>query len=339
MLNLARTVRLRQIQWIIWILVFLIHVLSIMAFDPFFQALVYGVLNVSTYVLIIYGNALLLLPLFYEKKQLVLYVFLALLLISLVAFFRYYSSFYVYNHFFAEKPTPFRWSGIGSSLITCFLVYLTSILFYITLRFFQLKRKQEQLEKQHAEAELNLLKSQVQPHFLFNTLNNIYFVAQRESPATAALLEKLSLILRYFVEEAPKEKIALSAEMNFIKSYIELEKMRMRYPLTVNIQEETDREQVTVPPMLLIPLVENVFKHGIDKRRNDNFINLSVLVRKNQLELRVENLLLPEPGKSDTTATGLRNLRSRLALLYGTLYTLEAGASGNQFVAQLSIPL
>jgi sensor histidine kinase YesM len=339
MLNMAQPVTLRKIQWIIWILVLLIHVLSIMAFDPFYQALVYGVLNVSTYVLIIYGNALLLLPRFYEKGQLVRYVLLALILIGLVAFFRYYSSFFVYNHFFAEKPTPFRWSGIGSSLITCFLVYLTSILFYITLRFFQLKRRQEQLERQQAEAELNLLKSQVQPHFLFNTLNNIYFVAQRESPATAALLEKLSLILRYFVDEAPKEKIALSAELDFINSYIDLEKMRMRYPLVVNIHQKTDRESVAVPPMLLIPLVENVFKHGIDKRRNDNFINLSLLVHEERLEVRVENLLLPELGRSDTSGTGLRNLRSRLTLLYGTSYTLQAGAAGNQFVAQLSIPL
>lgn len=339
MLNIPRTVSIRQIQWIIWILVFLIHVLSIMAFDPLSQALVYGAVNVSTYVMIIYGNALLLLPRFYEKKQMVLYVLLALLLICLVAFSRYYGSFYVYNHFFAEKPTPFRWSGIGSSLITCFLIYLTSILFYITLRFFQLKRKQEQLEKQHAEAELNLLKSQVQPHFLFNTLNNIYFVAQRESPATAVLLEKLSLILRYFVDEAPKEKISLSAELNFISSYIELEKMRMRYPLAVNIREETDRERVAVPPMLLIPLVENVFKHGIDKLRKDNFINLSVLVHQHQLEVRVENLLLPVSGKPDTTGTGLRNLRSRLTLLYGKDYTLQAGEVGNLFVAQLSIPL
>lgn len=339
MLNMARTVSLRQIQWIIWILVFLIHVLSIMAFDPLNQALVYGSLNVSTYIMIIYGNALLLLPRFYEKKQMVLYVLLALLLICLVAFFRYYSSFYVYNQFFAEKPTPFRWSGIGSSLITCFLVYLTSILFYITLHFFQLKRKQEQLQKKQAETELNLLKSQVQPHFLFNTLNNIYFVAQRESPATAALLEKLSWILRYFVDEAPKEKISLSAELNFISSYIELEKMRMRYPLAVNILEETDREAISVPPMLLIPLVENVFKHGIDKLRKDNFINLSVRVYHQQLEISVENLLLPEGGKSDTTGTGLRNLRSRLSLLYGTGYTFQAGESGNRFVAQLRIPI
>lgn len=339
MKNPARPVPLRQIQWIIWILVFLIHVLSIMAFDPFSQALVYGFLNVSTYVIIIYGNALWLLPCFYEKKQVVLYVFLALVMICLVAFFRYYGSFYVYNRFFADKPSPFRWSGIGSSLITCFLVYLTSILFYITLHFFQLKRKQERLQQQHAESELNLLKSQVQPHFLFNTLNNIYFVAQRESPGTAALLEKLSLILRYFVDEAPKEKILLSAELNFIRSYIELEKMRMRYPLDVSIQEQVGRDMVSVPPMLLIPLVENVFKHGVDKLRKDNFIRLSVLVHQNQLEVRVENLLLPASGKPASSGTGLQNLRSRLHLLYGAGYTLQTEETVNLYVVQLSIPL
>ena len=339
MVVMKRKISLKLIQWIIWIILFKIHVLALLPYDPLGQAMLYSSFNIAAYLVIIYGNAFFLLPRIYEKGHRVLYVVLVLVLIPVVAFSRFYSTFYIYNHFFAEKPMPFRWSSSTSSLITCILVYITSILFYIALNFFKLKQKQEQLEKRHTEAELNLLKAQVQPHFLFNTLNNIYFVAQRESPATAVLLEQLSHIMRYFVDEAPKDKISLHAELNFIKSYIELEKMRMRYPLTVTIKEEGITEGVTVPPMLLIPLVENVFKHGIDKLRDDNFIYLSLATANDRLLITVENRLIQPSGAGNKSETGLRNLKNRLALLFGDNCSLQAGDAGTIFQAQLNIPL
>jgi LytS/YehU family sensor histidine kinase len=103
--------------------------------------------------------------------------------------------------------------------------------------------------------------------------------------------------MRYFVDEAPKDRISLLAELNFIKSYIELEKMRMRYPLAVTIEKEGVDENVMVPPMLLIPLVENVFKHGIDKLRDDNFIYLSLSIQNNRLFVTVENRLIQPSGR------------------------------------------
>ncbi|MDB5209859.1 MAG: Histidine kinase [Sediminibacterium sp.] len=336
---MEKQLSLKHIQWIIWIVLFTIHTVALLPYDPFAQSMLYSLLYISAYMIIIYGNAFFLLPALYEKGHKTLYVILVIVLLPVIAFYRFYSAFYIYNQYYAEKPTPFRWSLTTSSLITCILVYITSVLFYIALDFFKLKQKQEQLQKRHTEVELNLLKAQVQPHFLFNTLNNIYFVAQRESPATAELLEQLSHIMRYFVDEAPKDRISLQSELNFIKSYIELEKMRMRYPLTVTIEEEGVGESVMVPPMLLIPLVENVFKHGIDKLRNDNFIYLSLSTQNNRLFVTVENRLIQPSGAADKSETGLRNLKSRLVLLFGEDCTLYAGDAGTIFQAQINIPL
>ncbi|MES2372593.1 MAG: histidine kinase [Bacteroidota bacterium] len=336
---MKRQLSVKTIQWFIWILLFTIHTLALLPYDPVGQALLYSALYTSAYMIIIYGNAFFLLPALYEKGHKALYVALVVVLIPVIAFWRFYSAFYIYNRFYAEKPVPFRWSSTTSSLITCILVFIISVLFYIALDFFKLKQKQEQLQKKHTEAELNLLKAQVQPHFLFNTLNNIYFVAQRESPATAELIEQLSHIMRYFVDEAPKDRISLQSELNFIKSYVELEKMRMRYPLTVTIEGEDMDEGVMVPPMLLIPLVENVFKHGIDKLRNDNFIYLSLSRQNNRLFVTVENRLIQPSGAGNKSETGLRNLKSRLALLFGDDCTLHAGDAGTIFQAQINIPL
>jgi sensor histidine kinase YesM len=329
---------LQIIQWIIWSILFAIHVLSLLPYDPLWQAMMYSAINIGIYMLIIYGNGSFLLPALYEKGYTATYIILVIILIPAIGFIRFFSNFYIYNHFFAEKPTPFRWAPVASSFITVVLVFISSILFNIALNFFKLKQKQEQLQKRHTETELNLLKAQVQPHFLFNTLNNIYFVAQRESPATAVLLEQLSQIMRYFVDEAPKDRISLSAELNFIKSYIELEKMRMRYPLQVSIEEKNNAEGIMVPPMLLIPLVENVFKHGIDKLREDNFITMILFIQGNRLTVVVENRIVQSvPGNEN--GTGLRNVNSRLGLLYDGDFTLETNAKGNVFQAQLNIPL
>lgn len=328
---------LKFIQWVTWIILLAIHFLSLLPYDPVGQSLLYSSINIGTYLLIIYGNASFLLPKLYSKGRRVAYVVAVMVLIPVVAFLRFCVSIVVYNSFFAEKPTPFRWSGVVSSGITVTLVFISSILFYIALDFFRLKRKQEQLQKRHAEAELNLLKAQVQPHFLFNTLNNIYFVAQRESPRTAMLLEQLSQIMRYFVDEAPKDRISLSTELAFIHSYIELEKMRMRYPLQVSIDNSLLSEHIQVPPMLLIPLVENVFKHGIDKLRDDNFIRMKLTSNGDRLNISVENRVASHLEKQQ--GTGLRNLTSRLYLLFEKDYHLQTSILDGIFHAQLNIPL
>jgi len=169
-------------------------------------------------------------------------------------------------------------------------------------------------------------------------LNNIYFYAQRESPQTAVLLEKLSSIIRYFVDEAPKDKIALSTEMQFIQNYIDLEKARMRYPLQVTIEVPQHIETVQLSPMLIIPLVENVFKHGIDKRREDNFIFIQISITNQQLQVTVRNRLVQAEGEKKK-GTGLANLRNRLQLLYGEKYSLAITTTTEFYTSVLSLPL
>lgn len=339
MQNRFTSLNLKQIQWVCWIILFVIHVLSILPYDPIGQAILYSLINICSYLVIIYGNASFLMPKLYEKKRLLWYVLPALLFVILVAVLRFLISFWIYNHWYAPQPAAFNWSGISSTLISCLLIYLTSILFYLSLKFFKLQQKQETLLKKNAEAELNLLKSQVQPHFLFNTLNNIYYVAQRESPATASLIEHLSLIMRYFVDEAPRSRISLETEMNFIKNYISLETLRMRFPMQVNIQDTGLPDSLMVPAMLLIPLVENVFKHGIDKGRNDNFILIRLAEKNNRLEVRVTNRLPDDIFAKNAGGTGLANLFARLELIYGTDFVLETKKQDSQYMASLNIPL
>lgn len=330
---------IKRLQWVIWGLLFGINVLTLLHFDTLFQSAGYSVIMISSYMAIVYGNAAWLIPRFYMRRQKLMYVLLVLLLLITVAFYRAGVSWWFYNTWFAPKAQAFPWASIFSTMVSGVLIYFTSVLFYIAVRYFQLQEQQQILEKKQAESELNLLKAQVQPHFLFNSLNNIYFYAQRESPATAAMLEKLSQIMRYFVDEAPKDLIPLQTELSFIYNYIDLEKTRMRYPLSVTVNETGELAFIQLPPMLIIPLVENVFKHGIDKRKENNFIYIDIAHKEHQLIVTVKNRIAAMVTKEES-GKGLINLRSRMNLLYGNKSTLKAAPDDTfTFTAVLTIPL
>ncbi len=334
---------LKQVQWIAWILLYCVNVMIQSSYTTLLNSFVYPVVLVLTYAAIIYGNAGLLIPKFYVKRKYIHYVLSTLLLLTLVGAFRYVFNVTVYKYLaqvqgMPMRNEPFQLKDLVGMIGGSFFIYIASILFYVTLNYFKLREKQEAIQKRQIEVELNLLKAQVQPHFLFNTLNNIYSVAQRESPTTAEMLEKLSGIMRYFIDEATKDRIQLADEMKFIRSYIDLEKMRMRFPLKVDILSAGMPESLIVPPMLLIPLVENVFKHGIDKRREDNFIFLQIIVIEQQLQVTVQNRLVKSEDEKKN-GTGLTNLRNRLQLLYGENYSLVTTTTTEFYTTVLSLPL
>jgi len=328
-----------RIQWIVWVFVFLLLFLVFMQQDAVPQSAVYAGITTLFYILIIYGNAGWLIPKFYERGQKSMYMVLAVFSLVFITYLRVELQTIIYDRFFAEPSMSAKPPGIKVYLpygFSSILIFIFSIAYYLSLGYFKVREQQQQLQKRNAEAELKLLKSQVQPHFLFNTLNNIYFVAQRESPGTAALLERLSNIMRYFVDEGVKDQILLTTELNFINDYIHLEKMRMRHPLKVEFTKNNVPGTLSIPPMLLIPLVENVFKHGIDKRYEDNFLSAILSVNDHSLELMISNRIY---RLSSSAGSGIANLRARLELLYGDRFTLNTTEKDGLFYAHLNIPL
>lgn len=331
---------LTRLQWIIWTVLtcmFFIYALEIYGLGDAFN---YAFHSSLTYAFIIYGNALYLMPRLYRKKRYVPYFLIVIPLLFLITYFRVQTQSYVWYVWIQKEPYHLKFKDYIYTFITNCLFYVFSIAFRFTLDYFKIQRQQEALLKQHAEAQLNLLKAQVQPHFLFNTLNNIYFVAQRESPLTADLIEKLSSIIRYFLEQGPHQEIPLTTEMDFIRNYIDLEKMRIRHPVKTTIEVEEDISHIRIPPMLLIPLVENVFKHGIDKRGKNNYITIRLHI-SDQLHFKVCNRIRPDRGSQydNGQGTGLSNLSKRLQILYGDNYQLVSQRVEETYFSNLTIPL
>ena len=329
----------RQLHWIVWMGIAILTFGSSLQAADFLWSAIFTVINVSCNAIIIYSNAYWLIPRLYRAGKKINYLFAVLLLLSSICAARVEFRLYAYTLFFPKEPDDSsRFQLYAAIIISCIITYFFSIIFRFALDYFKVRQEQELLKQYTAKVELDLLKAQVQPHFLFNTLNIIYYVAQRESPGTAALLAKLSNIMRYFVNDGPNKEIFLVTEINFIRDYIDPEKMRMRYPLQQKIEIDGDISRIKVSPMLIIPLIENVFKHGIDKRSKENLLALHIEQIPGSLLVKVQNRLL-EPDAVQEAGSGLTNLRSRLKLLYGNRFQLTTGREENYFIAHLNIPV
>ena len=330
---------LKKFQWLSWLVLFcLLIYFGLEQNESLLESLNYAVHCVTAYAIILYGNALWLYPRYYQKKKYLLYGIIVTILLVAISYLRT-ASWYAISSSVRMHPYPITFGTYIYTFIIHCLIFLFSIAFRYTIDFFRIKQQQEILLKQHAQAQLDLLKAQVQPHFLFNTLNNIYFIAQRESPQTAILLEKLSAIMRYFIDQGSKDRIAFTSELNFIRNYIELEKMRIRYPVKIDIQVNGEEDQVKIPPMLLIPMVENVFKHGIDKSKQHNFIEIRANIT-DYLFFEVSNSSWKNVEEEKSACgTGLKNLRERLEILYQDRFSFIAKREGERFTSTLIIPL
>lgn len=203
----------------------------------------------------------------------------------------------------------------------------------------KLKRAAQQLRIEKQQAELNYLRSQTNPHFLFNTLNNIYSLARDKSDLAPESILRLSKILRFMLYETSGAYIAIEQELKIISDYIELEKLRYDESLRVNFNYDIEDMKQAIPPLLLIPLVENAFKHGVSETRNRPFVDIHLSVNKRQLTLLVKNSSETFSGEKNVKENiGLSNLRRQLELLY-TDYSLSVQQGDAVFISTLKINL
>lgn len=193
----------------------------------------------------------------------------------------------------------------------------------------KLKQATQQLRIEKQEAELNYLKSQTNPHFLFNTLNNIYSLARDKSDQAPESILRLSKILRFMLYETGGSYIAVEQELKIISDYIALEKLRYDESLRINFNHDIEDMKQALPPLLLIPLVENAFKHGVSETRSQPFVDIHLSVKQRQLTFNIKNSSEKfSEEKSVKENIGLSNLRRQLELLYKDFnLTVQQGES------------
>ena len=196
---------------------------------------------------------------------------------------------------------------------------------YFIRKWAEQQRINEKLMKEKVAAELSLLKSQVQPHFIFNTLNNIYMLSLKSSPLTSEMIYRLSSLLSYMLYDSKRHFIEIEKEIEYIKNYINLEKIRYNERLDVQMTVFKNVEKVKVPPLLFLPLVENAFKHGVSNSVEDSWIHIDISLKKKMLIFKIENSISSQKYEPNGfgNGLGLENLRRRLEILYPNRHELK----------------
>ncbi len=193
------------------------------------------------------------------------------------------------------------------------------------------------LKNEKAKTELLHLKSQVNPHFFFNTLNNLYGLVGTDTKKAQELILKLSDIMRYSIYEGEKEVVTLKAEVDYLENYIELHKMRYHKPIDVKFEAEIE-DDYKVMPLLFIILLENAFKHGVENLSKDAYVYIGIKAKDNKVLFEIENNFDTTLTKDDK-GIGLKNLKRRLELVYPKTHSLSFSATENVYKAKLTLQL
>jgi len=226
----------------------------------------------------------------------------------------------------------------GSSVvfgIFAFLYFLLLFFLFVRWIFKQIKSVLK-LRKEKAETELQHLKSQVNPHFFFNTLNNLYGLVGKDPKKAQDLILKLSDMMRYSIYDGEREYVTLEEEVAYLKNYIELHKMRYHKTIDVEFKEDIKKQEIQIMPLLFILLLENAFKHGVENLRESAFVQIDLEANEKDVHFTVINNF-DASEKEAESGIGLKNLKRRLELAYPDNHSLSLKKDGNIYKAQLSL--
>jgi len=242
---------------------------------------------------------------------------------------------YIYPHL--EIVGIYGYGGILNSFMDKIFLACVMIALYEYSASQKLKQREILLMKEKTEAELNFLKSQINPHFLFNTLNNIYSLAREKSDKTADVILKLSSLLRFMLYETKEKFIPISKEIQFMNTYLEIQRIRFDERLKIEFQNSVTDNQEYVLPLILLPFLENAFKHGASESTDKKFIKINLELKNNILNYSVINSF-EKNDNEESKGIGLINFERQLKLVYND-FRLQTNAENNIFTATLYINL
>ncbi len=323
---------------VVWLFLFVVSV-SIQLRDYGFEnSFLRAIVNLSTIAGLFYIHFYLIDYLF-EKKRYVLYAITVILIIGITTIGRVY-----FNEEMMRLPvdqiiidrTLSVWLF---GVVTCFAALVVSFLYQMIKNRYAKERLHLEIINQQNEAKIQYLKAQINPHFLFNSLNNIYSLSVIKSDQTPDMVLKLSSLLRYAIYEGEKKKVPLIREVEQIKEFIALFEMKSEEKLNVDFLVEGSMADVEIEPMLLIPLVENCFKHGNFEQNPAAFAEIKLELNQGKLSFSTKNIMDTNQQKDEVGGVGLSNIRKRLDLNYPDRHTFATKSDDGLFMVHLSLNL
>lgn len=300
---------------------------------------VYSILLDIISIITVYINFLVLIPRYFFKQYLVKYILY--LLLTLVVFTIVRTILYKFTwKFFGFRFFEDAHFDVLNQFLTDFTYLVAIVLFTTLIKMTRIwywdQTKLKELERDNLTAELNFLKSQINPHFLFNILNSIYVLNQTNSPEAGNIILKLSDMLRYQLYDCSMDKTLLSEEIEYIRNYLDIQHMRHNRKLKLDFIQKGEPDDLVIAPFILIPFIENAFKHGAEKSLGDAYIRIVLEIEDNEIVFSVINSKQVSPRKTvlplkKSGGIGLQNVMRRLDLIYPDRYKLKIQDNENEY--------
>ncbi len=297
--------------------------------------------HVFSMIFISYLNYFYFFPRFLVRQNFVRY-----LLEFIIPFSLFLTCFIHIKRFIADGYT-YKFEFMYSQRFTIYMAWSTFfiVMFVAMLKFvedwFELEAKKKEIENEKLIAELRFLKAQINPHFLFNTLNNLYSLAFMNSPNTTVVIDKLSQMMRYMIYDSNHPKVSLNKEIDYMHNYIGLEQLRLNNEVPISFKISGNTEGVQIVPLILITFLENAFKHGISNNAKDAWINITLEVSGTACVYTVENSRLSQKDEKtkEKSGIGLQNVQRRLDLSYPNRYDLTVEDNAAHYLVHLNLNL
>lgn len=312
-------------------------------FDDYWYSLKSNLVEFPLHIILVYLNIYYLIPRFILTKKYKHYIFWLIVSLGFLYVIRTgLNYFLVTENIWPEVGTTqkaFTFNHIIAVVLGELYVVALVTAIKLTVDWIYERKRAENLEKERLQTELNFLKSQIQPHFFFNTLNNLYALTLEKSDIASSVVLKLSDIMQYVLYDVKEPLVKLFDEINYIQNYLEIERLRFNDTIKITTNIIGNIEHIKIPPLLFLPFIENCFKHGI-KNNNQTEVIISFENKNNKwLLFKVKNTF-NELNKPQTKhGIGIKNVTRRLELLYKQNFKLNFKVENNQYKVQLKIPI
>lgn len=319
---------------VLFSLILVISLESVFSFGIFFEYLLQAITTI--FLLLappIYLNIYWLIPRFIEQKKYFNYAVIVLVLIIVWGYVLGVGEPWMDEHWFNQ---PKQDSSMQIGIAGMIFILISTTLLYLSYKWYIQLSKIKQVENDQLHLELSSLKNQINPHFFFNTLNNLYALSLEKSDETPSVILKLSEMMRYTIYDYKESKVSVMDEITYLENFITLQKVRHHERGLITFKNEVVNSDMQIAPMILIVFLENAFKHGFDLIDKGAFINLNLKIKKNTLHFYIENNFI-EIEDGHQIGIGLENVKRRLSLIYPKTHELEVIKSKNVFSVDLKL--
>lgn len=297
-------------------------------------------IRILFYLVLVYGNIYFLIPRFLNERKLLLYG-ISLLALVIILTPVMVNVFYWRFQGFPELQAQVVRHQTGYYLLN-FLITGAFAIFKIISDWVKAERDSRKIRTETMQSELRFLKSQINPHFLFNTLNSLYALTIRKSDLAPEIVLRLADMMRYMLYECNEKWVPLQREITYMENYLELEKLRHGEKADVHLHVQGEPGEMRVPPLLFIPFLENSFKHGLARSMDKGFVEVVLMIEPDEIHFSITNskpAQLPHPEAARFGGIGLNNVRKRLDLLYPNAYDLQIENEPLTFRVNLQLKL